>query len=480
MELDSPGLFWLFKHALGGESALPEHFSVSVSGLALPASLSWLDPHWLNPATFVPFETLGCAAPAFTAADYSRMNVAAGSGHERIEYAYDPAAHSLDLSVTLASTGVANLVLDAELRQFDPRSLQAPDFLDKLHIDQLSVDYTDLGYLQQRNRYCAARDAITPGQFTERHLDAVQNLLQQHAIVAGSELLKLYRQLIEQGGKVSILSLPSRSFAISNWRDISADELLRQLNVTARYSDAPPVMFRLSFAPAAEVTPAEAAPGSTAEAATHNSATAPPAQAADIASISTPGTKPTSVAAIPSVAAQVPAAVPPTATTAVNAVNPLAAATGHAATASVLHDNLGLHGLDRAEARLVPVRLPIVAVPTPLPAMVVNMPELASSPPPPPDSTLALVWKPTIERLPAAAPEQHDYSVIDYTGLKNVLGQRVRLITEGGKRVEGEVLAADDSGVQLRVDRAGGDAQFTVPRARIRQVQLLQRYPPPA
>jgi hypothetical protein len=107
-----------------------------------------------------------------------------------------------------------------------------------------------------------------------------------------------------------------------------------------------------------------------------------------------------------------------------------------------------------------------------LPAIQAHPPEFASSAPPAANSTLALVWKPTIERLPEAAPEQHDYSVIDYASLKGLQGRRVRLITEGGKKVEGELLAADDSGVELRVNRPGGDAQFVVPRSRIRQIQL--------
>ena len=68
--------------------------------------------------------------------------------------------------------------------------------------------------------------------------------------------------------------------------------------------------------------------------------------------------------------------------------------------------------------------------------------------------------------------------MIDYASLKNAQGRRVRLITDGGKKVEGDVLGVDDSGVHLRINRAGGDAQFVVPQVRIRQVQLLHLSPP--
>jgi hypothetical protein len=102
----------------------------------------------------------------------------------------------------------------------------------------------------------------------------------------------------------------------------------------------------------------------------------------------------------------------------------------------------------------------------------------ASGPAPPPNSTLSLVWKPTIERLPPPNAAKTDYEVIDYGGLQNALGQRVRLITDGSKRLEGYVIEADAGSVRLRVGRSDGDAQFDVPKKRIREVQLLRRSPP--
>jgi hypothetical protein len=140
---------------------------------------------------------------------------------------------------------------------------------------------------------------------------------------------------------------------------------------------------------------------------------------------------------------------------------------GHPRTAN------GLEEIDRAEARLPPP-----------PKRQPSAPEfLPSQPPPAEGSTLALVWKPTIERLPAAAPERHDYDVVEFASLKGYNGRYVRLITEGGKKVEGYVVTADESDVQLRVSGSvsgGGDALFTVPKARIQQIQLVRRSLPPA
>ena len=67
----------------------------------------------------------------------------------------------------------------------------------------------------------------------------------------------------------------------------------------------------------------------------------------------------------------------------------------------------------------------------------------ASAPPPPADSTAALVWRaPTIERLPEKTPQTSDYVSIPAGSLGAYRGARVRLLTAGGKLVEGRVQRA--------------------------------------
>ncbi|HZP65020.1 MAG TPA: hypothetical protein VFB32_01810, partial [Rudaea sp.] len=125
--------------------------------------------------------------------------------------------------------------------------------------------------------------------------------------------------------------------------------------------------------------------------------------------------------------------------------------------------SLGLDNIDREESKL-----PAPPKPAPNTATAGVQP---SAPPPREGTTLALVWKPTMDRLPASAPEQRDYDVIDFTGLKNVTGRHVRLVTDGGKKVDGIVVSADENAVQLRV---GGGAEFSLPRARVLEVELFR------
>jgi hypothetical protein len=253
---ESPGLFWLLMHSLFDDPALPPRFGISVQGLKIPPT-PWLDPHWFNPVTMVPFETAGCAAAEFSPADYRKMDVAVGESRQRADYRYDAETHTLNATLTLTAPGVNAISIESELRPFDLKSLQSLDALEKSHIEQLALTYSDSGYLRKRNQFCAQRGSIAATQFVEQHVAAVQTMLQQHGIEPGPELLKIYRHLVESGGQASVLSLPS-NFAMGAWLNSSPEDKLRQLNVTARYGDSrqrwrlfqlPPLPPRLSRSP---------------------------------------------------------------------------------------------------------------------------------------------------------------------------------------------------------------------------------------
>jgi hypothetical protein len=283
-------------------------------------------------------------------------------------------------------------------------------------------------------------------EFVTRHLAAVQTLLSEHHVEPSNEVFALYRNLVARGGEASALSLPRTTFVLADWRNGSPDDTLRQLNITARYRDTPPVMLRLAFTqPAAGDTPEPVA-----------ATPAPPDPAA---------TKPVMGGPTPVLAAAIPTiSEPPKLPT--------------PATPKPASDNMGLHDLDRVEAKLAPKPAPPKPVAAAEPTKAgADDATFASESPPPPNSTLALVWKPGIERLKTTKSGRTDYELIEYANLGNVIGQRVRLITDGEKRIEGYLIGADAGAVRLRVGRADGDAQFEVPRKRIQQIQLVRRPP---
>jgi len=530
--VETPGVFWLLKHSLMNDPSLPPRFGVSAQGLKVPPT-PLLDPHWFNPNTLVPFETTGCAAVTLSPADYRRMDVTPGDVREHGEFRYDADAKSMDVTLTMVSNGIATITVDSELRQFDPHMLGSAEAIRKVHVERLGLTYADAGFFKRRNQFCGQRATIGPSQFVEQHVAAVQALLQQHGVEPGAELLKLYRRLVENGGQASILSLPNSTFVAGAWRTSTPEDLLRQLNVTARYGDAPPTMFRLNFpappqpaeglvaeAPAAGSTPpvspsapstatppvdatqvpvktigSATTPPAATTAATQTAAAPPPVASPPIASppiasataaaplVVTPSAPAKTVVSATVTAPPAPSATPPPPTTAKPSTRlspdllpepakpPVAASATSPTAASPARSSNGLEEFDKAAAKLPP---PPKRQPT--------TPEFQTSEPAPaPGSTLALVWKPTIERLPTAAPERRDYDIIDFAALNAQHGRFVRLITEGGKKVEGYIVSADETDVQLRVRPSGGNtAQLSVPKARIHEIQLLHRSSPPA
>jgi hypothetical protein len=100
-------------------------------------------------------------------------------------------------------------------------------------------------------------------------------------------------------------------------------------------------------------------------------------------------------------------------------------------------------------------------------------------PAPPEGSTLALVWKPTVDRLPDAPPPTRDYDVIESGAVNNYAGRFVRVLTSGGKKVEGHIigLGPDGTTLALRVNKPGGSAELQVQRSVIVEIRLPHQKP---
>ena len=465
LTVGTPGLFWLLKHSLLHETDLPPTLTLNATGVKLPP-LPWLDPQFLDPVTGVLFASAGCGA-ILNAEDYRRMGAPMAATNLHSEYHYQPDTHALDIKTTLTTPGYSTITLRGDLHSFDLAALTNAQTWDKTRAGQLAVDFADDGFLNRRNQFCAQRLGVSPGEFVARHITAVETLLGEHRAQPSTELVSLYRNLIEHGGQATILSLPRGTFSLNHWQGNSPDDLLRQLNITARYRDTPAVMFRLTFTPAPD---SDETPAAGTESAAGTIATVP-------STVTAPA--PEKIPALP-VNADPKVTLPPQPA-------PIAS-TAQAAKVpppKSVRDNRGLHDIDKAEAKLISQQAPIKS-PAPPEAEKSSEPvkgiqtdtQYASGPTPPPNSTLALVWKPTIERLPPPTPPKTDFDVIDYGALQTLSGRRVRLITDGDKRIEGYVMEADAGSVRLRVGRSDGDAQFDVPKKRIREIQLLHRSPP--
>ena len=467
VELATPGALWLVRRLLSGDESLPERLGITLKGLQAPAAITALggELSWLSPISLVPFETLGCGVVSrFSIADYQRMGLNPGVQQQRVDYRYDAANAALAFSAELASLPFSTIAIRGELQKFDPNAVAAGNW-QKLHVSELSLGYADGGYLAKRNRFCAQQAGMSPAQFVDQHLKAVAAFLAERGVQPGAATESIYRSLVAEGGRVNVLSLPPAASSIGQLLAETPDVMTRQLNLTARRNDAPPVMVRLGFVATGDAQTATAtAAAETAPAVSTNATVAAPSAPAS----ASPAPKATQ---LPAQAAAPPPAKPapaPAATTVIGAKPPPAIAQAHPAPVPAVP----------ATSPAPPLAKPIASAP----AAVVAKPADPgtnglgeSAPPPPAGSTLALVWKPSIERLPPAAPPARDFDVIDYSALGSYTGRFVRLLTTTGKRVEGRIIGVDSTAVGVRVKRAGGTAELQIPRSVISQIQLPHR-----
>jgi hypothetical protein len=467
VDVETSGPFWLLRRTLMGDESFPAHLGLTVKGLQPPAGASPFDWRWLSPLSLVPFETFGCGVVSrLSIADYQRMGLNPGAAQQHLEYRYDAAANALTFTGELSTPPFSAISLSGELQDFDARSL-TPKGWPKLHVAVLTAEYADSGYLVKRNHFCAQQAGANPAAFIDQHLEAIKSYLDGLGVQTAAGVEKIYRELVTSGGRMSVQSLPNPGFTLDALSTETPDALVRQLNLTTRHNDAPPVMLRLAFrTPDAADDATAAAPGAVAP-------TAPPSTAV----ASTP------VATAPAT----PSATPPKAAGGVVTASPITPATS----APIVSKPPIVTSPAPAPTRATATATAIAATPAksigtvppaaaaPAPAKTGDPAGLPSLPAPPEGSTLALVWKPTVDRLPDAPPPARDYDVIDSGAANNYAGRFVRVLTSGGKKVEGHIigLGPDGTTLALRVTKPGGTAELQVQRSVIVEIRLPHQKP---
>jgi hypothetical protein len=447
--LRGSGPLWLLGRFFSADASAPASLVIQTWGLRLGGEGPDLPLEgWLGTADLALFENIGCGNDALSDKDRRRMGVDTRERIDHFDYQYDPDHKQLRLSADLLSPDIAEIHGFAEVSGFDGMHWQDPKAQAAARLARSGFSYRDSGYFGRRNNFCAQWLGISSSEFVSRHLDAVEVFLGAHGVEPSREVRSLYQQLVTRGGTVSLVSLPDASWVPVEIAAYPREDLLRQLNITARLEDAPPIMLRLAFTEpdtplnlAAAVLPLA-------------SATVVKNEVAD-STVAVSATGTLSPGALP---ASEPSRKDPVSTKEVESDSALVVAPAKETTGPINPINPVVQdapvretSLDKDGGRRV----------------------IASSPPPPKDSTLALVWKPgVIERLPEQTAKKKDYSVVSVDRLRDLTGTRVAIVTTNGKVVEGEVkdIATDHVVLQIQVGR--GTAELNVPLNRVREVRV--------
>ena len=464
--IEPPGMFWLLQRLVMADASVPRTLDVRLEGTSFSQDAvdRYAREGWFGTTSLVPFETLGCEpVTAFSARDYTRMGMGTFPQVDQLRYAYDPDAHTLRADLTATAAPFSTITAHLDLSAFEPGAWFGNARAAKSErIEQLALTWLDGGYLAKRNRFCAQLTGTDAATYADRHLAAVKSFLQARGIVPGEDVSSLYRKLVAEGGSFELSSLPEAAFVPADFAEYEPEDLLRALNVTLRRNTAPPILMRLAFAAPAEPADADIA--------------------AALANITPPASDAATDTNAPDANAiemgppfELPAAVVRTEPSKGEGMPLLSAAN-----AASLPIEAPAAPLPQPPAEVLAVATPettALAFPTaPHPSVdprdaIEAIP--ASAPPPPPDSTAALVWRaPTIERLPERTAQTSAYVAIAPSSLGANVGARVRLLTAGGKRVEGRLKRLDGADIVLVVLRDGGSAEMRIPAAGIRGAEV--------
>jgi hypothetical protein len=467
--LEPSGTFWLLRRAIAGEAAVPSALDIHLEGasLAHEALDRYAREGWFGPTSLVPFESVGCdPVRTFSSRDYARMGVATSPREDDLRYSYDAATHALRTDLVSTAPPFSTITAHLDLSGFEPRAWLGDERDERAtRVEQFSLTYLDGGYLAQRNRFCAQLTGTDAAGYAKRHLASVEAFLEARGVTPGDDVATLYRKLVAEGGSAELSSLPDATFVPADFASYAPDDALRQLNVTLRRNTAQPILLRLGFTE----PPADA-----------------PMPASETIALATVDDEPAEIAAAPS---------PERDATEHIAELPAEPATEPQATPS---ESLPLMSVANA-AVLRPTEIPppapqpappedilAIATPEPQPAwtgIVAEHPAIdpreatgpipASAPPPLPGTSAALVWRaPTIERLADKVPEVSGYVSVPIAALADYRGERVRLLTAGGKAIEGRVRGVEGADVLLRIVRDGGSAEIRIPRSGIQDVRV--------
>ena len=475
--IEPPGTFWLLQRIVMADASVPRALDVRLEGTTFSQEAVDRYAHegWFGTTSLVPFETLGCEpVTAFSSRDYTRMGMATYPREDQLRYAYDPEAHTLRADLTATAAPFSTITAHLDLSAFEPGAWFGNASAAKAErIEQFALTWLDGGYLAKRNRFCAQLTGSDVLTYADRHLAAVKSFLEARGIVPGEDVANLYRKLVAEGGSAEISSLPEAAFVPADFAEYEPEDLLRQLNVTLRRNTAPPILMRLAFAAPAQPPDADIAaalatitpPAANAGAETTTTPTADPSDGVEMGpEYELPATvahaEPSKGEGMPLLSAANAAALP-----VVEApIAPMPQPQSEVIAVATPEENAPAWAI--ATHPSVDPRDAVEAIP-------------ASAPPPPPDSTAALVWRaPTIERLAERAVQPSAYVAIAPSSLGANVGARVRLLTAGGKRVEGRLKRLDGGDVVVLVLRDGGSAEMRIPAAGIRGAEVRRSVEP--
>jgi len=148
-----------------------------------------------------PFESEGCMAHAsFARADLEQMGLVAGP--TSLDIGLSENAGRVDTHIVLNTPEVSRVQYERrETLAKETSLLQLPDVASATLGERWDV--SDRGFVAARNAFCAKQDGIDTHAFVQRHLAAVQRLLETRGLVVDPATAMDYADFAEKGGQIA-------------------------------------------------------------------------------------------------------------------------------------------------------------------------------------------------------------------------------------------------------------------------------------
>ncbi len=182
----------------------------------------------------LPLEAEGCASDHYwSAEDVTLMGMSYPGS--KVTWQYDVVGPgSLAITSSIESPGIGAGEFTETLKLDKPERYLTSD--EDGTITELRWHYTDAGFNEKRNKYCASRDHVPSAEFVQRHLAAVRRLLAADGYAPTPEVESRYQRFAEKGGELTVVAHPDTSIAFEHYAQYAPDARARLFNATLEVS----------------------------------------------------------------------------------------------------------------------------------------------------------------------------------------------------------------------------------------------------
>jgi hypothetical protein len=242
LEIETPGLWWLLKaSAFGVPEQLPRLLAISAINVEVEGALAGPESGFIGSYSAMPMEAAGCETYAFSRSDLQAMGLPASDTMVRLSFEHSDAG-VVTFSLQQSTAGVGSMLARLGLALSSPGAVR-PEELVSARIVELSLVFSDQGFIEARNGYCTDRVTTSLADFNRVHLDGVQALLRTVGLRPDADLLRAYGVFAARGGELRIETRPGSQATLPRLANMDREGLMQALAPYVRVDGIEPVRF---------------------------------------------------------------------------------------------------------------------------------------------------------------------------------------------------------------------------------------------